>query len=336
MLKDRVNFQHVLTISQKLDRPKLRPVMSSVRAWRSSWKRLNFVFWTKNSIARLIQRKYLIRNRRKSITRALQIKWNVGPLIQLIWLLNTCVNASRWSRWLPIWAVAMPSWRRVWGIKSTRLIWLPIMSGNFNLLKIIFIINKSVTACDIRKTPLDDNTVNVAVFSLSLMATNVNEFILEANRILVTGGKLIIAEGFVNYCYYFEINLFYQLNRALKTKRNSCVFWAITVSSWSARTSRTRILSCSLWRNFAIVRRRRVRRRNDPIFYSVPVNTKSVDLLWLIPFFLHFRLKNGRSCEFGDTRPAATRQTRENEPGRAGGACFAWGSFFELFSKLIN
>ena len=74
------------------------------------------------------------------------------------------------------------------------------MIGNFNLLKICFIINKSVTACDIRKTPLDDNAVNVAVFSLSLMATNVNEFILEANRILVTGGKLIIAEGFVNYC----------------------------------------------------------------------------------------------------------------------------------------
>ena len=27
------------------------------------------------------------------------------------------------------------------------------------------------------------------------MATNVNDFILEANRILVTGGKLVIAEG---------------------------------------------------------------------------------------------------------------------------------------------
>ena len=35
----------------------------------------------------------------------------------------------------------------------------------------------------------------MVVFSLSLMATNVNDFILEANRILVTGGKLGIAEG---------------------------------------------------------------------------------------------------------------------------------------------
>ena len=52
-----------------------------------------------------------------------------------------------------------------------------------------------MTACDIRKTPLEEGSVNVAVFSLSLMATNVNDFILEANRILVNGGKLIIAEG---------------------------------------------------------------------------------------------------------------------------------------------
>ena len=52
-----------------------------------------------------------------------------------------------------------------------------------------------VTACDIRKTPLEEGSVNVAVFSLSLMATNVNDFILEANRILVNGWKLIIAEG---------------------------------------------------------------------------------------------------------------------------------------------
>ena len=51
-----------------------------------------------------------------------------------------------------------------------------------------------VTACDIRHTPLDEGSVNVAVFSLSLMATNANEFILEANRILINGGKLIIAE----------------------------------------------------------------------------------------------------------------------------------------------
>ena len=62
-----------------------------------------------------------------------------------------------------------------------------------------------VTACDIRNTPLEDGSVNVVVFSLSLMATNVNDFILEANRILVTGGKLVIAEGtLVSLDYYYS------------------------------------------------------------------------------------------------------------------------------------
>ena len=51
-----------------------------------------------------------------------------------------------------------------------------------------------VIPCDIRKVPLEDNTVDCTIFCLSLMATDASQFILEANRILRLGGKLLIAE----------------------------------------------------------------------------------------------------------------------------------------------
>jgi len=54
--------------------------------------------------------------------------------------------------------------------------------------------NERVVPCDIRKVPLEDSTVDVAIFCLSLMATDASQFILEANRILRLGGKLLIAE----------------------------------------------------------------------------------------------------------------------------------------------
>lgn len=50
------------------------------------------------------------------------------------------------------------------------------------------------TACDMAKVPLGDSTVNIAVFCLSLMGTNLGDFLAEANRVLVMGGVLKIAE----------------------------------------------------------------------------------------------------------------------------------------------
>ncbi|GER33324.1 ribosomal RNA-processing protein 8 [Striga asiatica] len=52
----------------------------------------------------------------------------------------------------------------------------------------------SVIACDMSKTPLEDSSVDVAVFCLSLMGTNFPSYILEANRVLKTRGWLLIAE----------------------------------------------------------------------------------------------------------------------------------------------
>lgn len=51
-----------------------------------------------------------------------------------------------------------------------------------------------MTACDIRKTPLEESSVDLAVFCLSLMAEQVDDFIKEANRILKPSAKLVIAE----------------------------------------------------------------------------------------------------------------------------------------------
>ncbi|KAI5098753.1 ribosomal RNA-processing protein 8 isoform X1 [Silurus meridionalis] len=51
-----------------------------------------------------------------------------------------------------------------------------------------------VTACDMANVPLSDSTVDIAVFCLSLMGTNLADFLAEANRVLVMGGVLKIAE----------------------------------------------------------------------------------------------------------------------------------------------
>jgi len=55
-------------------------------------------------------------------------------------------------------------------------------------------INEKVTACDIAHTPLEAATLDVAVFSLSLMGLNYAEYLKEACRTLKFGGMLKIAE----------------------------------------------------------------------------------------------------------------------------------------------
>jgi ubiquinone/menaquinone biosynthesis C-methylase UbiE len=55
-------------------------------------------------------------------------------------------------------------------------------------------INDKVVACDMNKVPLVDEALDVAIFSLSLMGKNWQQYITEAKRCLVTNGILIIAE----------------------------------------------------------------------------------------------------------------------------------------------
>ncbi|KAM6987569.1 uncharacterized protein rrp8 [Tautogolabrus adspersus] len=51
-----------------------------------------------------------------------------------------------------------------------------------------------VTVCDMANVPLPDRSVDIAVFCLSLMGTNLADFLAEANRVLKMGGVLQIAE----------------------------------------------------------------------------------------------------------------------------------------------
>ena len=54
--------------------------------------------------------------------------------------------------------------------------------------------NPRVTACNIANVPLDDRTLDMAVFSLSLMGTDWPKFVAEALRCLKVGGFLYVAE----------------------------------------------------------------------------------------------------------------------------------------------
>lgn len=51
-----------------------------------------------------------------------------------------------------------------------------------------------ITACDISKTNLESNSVDIVIFCLSLMGTNATEYLKEAHRILKRGGIIRIVE----------------------------------------------------------------------------------------------------------------------------------------------
>ena len=55
-------------------------------------------------------------------------------------------------------------------------------------------INESVIACDMSATGLADQTLDVAVFSLSLMGLNYPDYLREAYRLVRYGGWLKVAE----------------------------------------------------------------------------------------------------------------------------------------------
>jgi superfamily II DNA or RNA helicase len=56
-------------------------------------------------------------------------------------------------------------------------------------------INEEVIACDISRTPLDPDSVDVALFSLSLMGSNFSDYLAEAHRILKLDGHLHVWEA---------------------------------------------------------------------------------------------------------------------------------------------
>ena len=55
--------------------------------------------------------------------------------------------------------------------------------------------NEDVVACDMAHVPLEDETLDVAIFSLSLMGANFTDYIREAHRTLKLDGQLHIIEA---------------------------------------------------------------------------------------------------------------------------------------------
>ena len=55
-------------------------------------------------------------------------------------------------------------------------------------------IDDSVISCDMSSVPLEDNSVDVIVFSLSLMGSNDCDYLKEAYRVLKPFGQIFIAE----------------------------------------------------------------------------------------------------------------------------------------------
>ncbi|CAI4231858.1 unnamed protein product [Auanema sp. JU1783] len=66
-------------------------------------------------------------------------------------------------------------------------------------------INERVTSCDMANLPVEDNSADVVIFCLSLMGTNIPDFIKEARRVLKIGGILKIAEVTSRFT---KVNLF--------------------------------------------------------------------------------------------------------------------------------
>ena len=56
-------------------------------------------------------------------------------------------------------------------------------------------VNDDVVACDMTHVPLDDETLDVAIFSLSLMGANFADYLREAHRTLKLDGQLHVIEA---------------------------------------------------------------------------------------------------------------------------------------------
>lgn len=67
---------------------------------------------------------------------------------------------------------------------------VPHRVHSFDLVRV----NERVTPCDMAKVPLPAGALDAAVFCLSLMGTNTDDFLTEARRCLRAGGALHIAE----------------------------------------------------------------------------------------------------------------------------------------------
>ncbi|CAD5227198.1 unnamed protein product [Bursaphelenchus xylophilus] len=101
--------------------------------------------------------------------------------------------------------------------------------------------NDNVTECDITKTPLKDGSMDVVVYCLSLMGTNLGDFIREANRVLKIGGKLKIAEVLSRFRHVKNfIKAVEQMGFELKKKRDLKDFFVLLTFNKTGKVKQKR------------------------------------------------------------------------------------------------
>ena len=100
-------------------------------------------------------------------------------------------------------------------------------------------LNDYVTECDISDVPLESESIDLAIFCLSLMGTNFHEYLMESYRVLKPRGMLKIAEvrsrfyginkfeKFLNRCGFDVVakeldNTHFALFHCVKSERMSC------------------------------------------------------------------------------------------------------------------
>lgn len=74
------------------------------------------------------------------------------------------------------------------------------MTVSLSLINLVYnfdhiAVNDKVIACDMTHVPLEDEALDVAIFSLSLMGANLTDYLCEAHRTLKLDGQLHIIEA---------------------------------------------------------------------------------------------------------------------------------------------
>lgn len=117
---------------------------------------------------------------------AQRAQWPCDPLDRVMkWLLDIQTNAAK--RRKPVIADL--------GCGDARLAANDAVSKQYKVLSFDLIAaNDSVIACDMAHLPNADASIDICIFCLSLMGTNLVEFLVEARRVLRNGGKLLIVE----------------------------------------------------------------------------------------------------------------------------------------------
>ncbi len=122
-------------------------------------------------------------------------------------------NPEEWAQYHTLYREARKDWAVVpfeeiirWGKQRSGYVIGDFGCGEANLAEVLadrhvvhsfdhVAINDGVVACDMAHVPLDDGTLDVAVFSLALMGTNVADYLREAHRTLKLDGYLHILEA---------------------------------------------------------------------------------------------------------------------------------------------